>query len=181
MIARATIVSVVVVAALVGGCLPAADEVDGSQLPPTEGHDAIEAWLAEGHYRRWSCDPLPRPARLPSIDGTIRVCANDMMIATTSGEFPVDAAAVKEIHDPAGAAIIGYSVERHTRPGAGGETWYWYERGPLDGPEPHDERGVVADGWGFDGPAVDQCVACHSLAGSPVAPFGRHLVFTRIP
>jgi len=46
-----------------------------------------------------------------------------------------------------------------------GKNWYWYERVPLDSPAPHDAKGVVADGVGTSGPALDICVGCHTAAG----------------
>ena len=64
-----------------------------AQLPPL-GRVAVEAWIASGAYRAWHCETAPHPARMPSPHGVNRICSNDALSATASGEYPVGAAAV---------------------------------------------------------------------------------------
>ncbi len=148
------------------------------QVPPTTGHEEVEIWLSQGFYRRWHCQAAPHPSRPPSDHGINRICSNDLASAAGPGEYPVDAASVKEFYDEQGK-IVGYSVERHTRPGQTAETWYWYERVALDSTVPHDERGVAADGWGGSGPAHEICAGCHMGAGVGPHP-GHDFVYTQV-
>jgi hypothetical protein len=170
-----------VIFALVSACVPPSIEKvdDPKQDIPTTGHDDIEAWLATKAYQSWKCELRPHPPRDPSPHKGNRVCINRIGDLGGRGEMPVDTGLVKEFLD-ANNQIIGYSTERHTRAGAGGDSWYWYERVPLywDDPNaPHDERGVIADGWGFDSAAKDICVKCHATAGFE-GHSGHDLVFT---
>jgi hypothetical protein len=156
------------------------DEIAVGDVPPTDGYEAIEAWLADAHYEAWRCEDAPRKSRAPSAPAMVRVCSNALLSEAGAGEYPVDASTVKEFYDPTGTDIIGYSVMRHTRPGTSGDTWYWYERVPLGSPEPHDARGVVADGWGAEGPARDRCIPCHSLSNDEDEHTGHDFIFTQI-
>src|SRR5262245_40386979 len=71
-------------------------EDKASQRPP-QGAEAIEAWLADGDYNDWQCEPEIHEARLPSPHGWNRICSNDAISsrATGTGEWPAGAAAVK--------------------------------------------------------------------------------------
>jgi hypothetical protein len=167
-----------VLIAVLGGCATAdADETD--QLPP-RGGEAVEAWLAEGAYLDWTCEPDPHPARAPSPHGINRICSNDALSAHGDGEYPVDAASVKELYAADATTIVGYAVATHVDAGTEGKNWYWYERVPLDHPAPHDADGVVADAIGADGPALSICVSCHSAAGSDADHFGHDFVYTQV-
>ncbi len=127
-----------------------------AQLPPT-GRAALEAWLATGAYRSWSCEPAPHPARPPGAHGTNRICSNDALAATASGPVPVGAASVKELYQ--GTSLIGYAVAvKQQADSAGGAGWYWFEN--LDGT-------IYADG-----PGVRLCTGCHQDADD--------YVFTRV-
>lgn len=64
--------------------------------------------------------------------------------------------------------------------GAAGDTWYWYERVPLNSPAPHDGKGVVADGTGGSGPAKDIFVGCHQGARSDAQHSGHDFVYTQV-
>jgi hypothetical protein len=164
---------------------PTTDPTDGggddpAKVPPVTGKTDVRAWLAEGHYKSWTCqagvvDPIPI-----SPHGKQRICINGILKGhgNTAGEFPVDSAAVKELYDAAGAEIVGYAVYRHVTPGAGGETWYWFEEVPDDSPAPHDADGIVADGLGSSGPAKDICVGCHMAAGIDADHPGHDMVYT---
>jgi cytochrome c553 len=94
---------------------------------------------------------------------------------------------VKELYAAATDTVpVGYAVYTKTAAdSAGGSNWYWYERVPLDSPAPHDTAGVVADGMGSTGPAMQICVGCHGAAGSdgPHTPSvgGRDQVYTAVP
>ncbi len=153
---------------------------DTSELPPTSGRVDIEAWLADGAYQSWECEAEAHPARSPSPHGINRICSNAALSGHGDGEFPVGAAAVKELYDDAGDTIIGYAVSRHVEAGTTGASWYWYERVPLDHPAPHDDNGVVADGNGDSGPELAICAACHMGAGSDAEHSGHDFVYTQV-
>jgi hypothetical protein len=143
---------------------PTGGEAD--PLPPTSGRVEIEAWLAKGIYKTWTCqDGVQDPITI-SPHGKQRICSNKLVTDhATPDEYPVDASSVKELYDAAGTNIVGYAVSRHTKAGTDGGSWYWYERVPLDHPAMPDENGVVADGPGDAGRAKDLCVSCHSATG----------------
>jgi hypothetical protein len=137
-----------------------------AQTPPT-GSSAVDAWLAQGAYRAWRCEPSPHPARSPSPHGTNRICSNDVLSSHGDGEFPVGAAAVKEIYD--GTAVHGYALYRKVGIG-GGEAWYWYEK---------VDESVGADGVGSSGAPKSVCVGCHAGAGVG-GHSGHDFVFTQV-
>jgi hypothetical protein len=150
------------------------------QNPPTTGRLDVEAWLATGAYKTWHCEASPHANRSPSPHGMNRICSNTLSSAHGAGEYPVNAANVKELWDAAASKIVGYAVERHTRAGTTGDSWYWYERVPADSAAPHDTNGVVADGFGGSGTALSICVGCHMAAGSDAAHFGHDFVYTQV-
>ena len=155
------------------------DAGDEAQLPP-QGRAAVEAWIADGHYLDWACEPEPHAGRSPSPHGANRICSNDALSAHGDGEYPVDAASVKELYDTDMTTIVGYAVARHVTAGTDGGDWYWYERVPADHPAPHDENGVVADAVGTDGPALSICVGCHVAAGTDAGHSGHDFVYTQV-
>lgn len=153
---------------------------DEAQVSPTSSADDIEAWLAAGHYKQWSCEDSEHDARSPSPHGVNRICSNDVLSTHGDGEFPVDSVGVKELWDAIGGKVIGYAVYRHTKAGTTGDTWHWYERVPLDSAAPHDDKGVVAFGLGASGAAKDICVGCHQAAGSDMDHGGHDFVYTQV-
>ena len=151
-----------------------------NQTPP-QGHDAIEAWLAEGHYKSWHCEPAPHDPLPVSPHGKQLVCANTLLSShQTLDEYPVGSASVKELRDDSGTLVLGYAVSLHVAPGITGDTWYWYERVPLDSPAPHDAEGVVADGPGSNGPALTICVGCHAATGIDADHPGHDFVYRQV-
>jgi hypothetical protein len=176
---------------------PDAGDVGNAQTPPM-GMVAVEAWLATGAYKSWSCESAVHESRSPSPHGFNRICSNNLISsnATATAAWPEGAAAVKELwpsipdqdsdDDAAPAtAPVGYAVYLKTASdSAGGANWYWYERVPLDSAAPHDANGVVADGLGGSGPALSICVACHSASGLDAAhtpsPNGHDEVYTPV-
>lgn len=148
------------------GCGGASD----AQLPPTTGEAALTAWLDRGTYKSWHCEAEPHEQRSPSPHGYNRICSNDVLSAHGAGEYPVDAAAVKELSNASGTRM-GVAVYRHVKAGTGGESWYWYEKAGAQ---------TVADGTGATGPAKDICVSCHQAAGSDAAHFGHDFVYTHV-
>lgn len=150
----------------VGACTTSDDDdVDGggggggggpsggdAQTPPTRGAE-LEAWLAQGHYKRWSGEPAVHPARPPGAHGANRIFANDAMAAAAGerGPWPRGAASVKELYASAAATTpIGYAVSlKLDDDSAGGAGWYWYER--YAGSSGSFQ--VVADGRGDAGAA----------------------------
>lgn len=126
------------------------------QTPPTT-HAELVPWLAEGHYLAWQCEPESHPARPPGAHGENRICSNDLLSASASGQFPVGAASVKEL--VRGDQVTGYAVMRRMTAAAGASNWYWYEAFGAN---------VVAEGRS---PSV--CTGCHSSAP-------RDFIFTRV-
>ena len=161
----------------------------GPQTPPTGGAN-VEAWLATGAYKQWQGEPAVHPARSPSPHGFNRIYSNAIISANAGGTgvWPVGAAAVKELYNAiTDATPMGYAVYLKTQPdSAGGANWYWYERVPATSTAPHDDAGVVADGFGVPGggPPTTICVGCHAAAGSdaPHTPSagGRDEVYTPV-
>ena len=152
------------------------------QTPP-QGREAVEAWLAEGHYKSWHCQDMVQDPIPISPHGPNRICSNDLVSnhPADGGEYPVGSAGVKELYDVSGDNLVGYAVYLHTTAGTTGDTWYWYERVPLDSPAPHDENGVVADGLGSSGQAQTICVGCHSATGIDADHPGHDFVYTQVP
>jgi hypothetical protein len=159
-----------------------------SQTPPMGGA-AVEAWLAAGSYKQWTCEPQSHAARSPSPHGFNRICSNSVVSSNAVGTaaWPEGASAVKELlADATSTTPVGYAVYLKTNTdSAAGSNWYWYERIPVDSTAfPHDANGVVADGTGGTGPAMTICVSCHAAAGSDAAhtpsPGGRDEVYTAV-
>lgn len=105
----------------------AAPEAGGTPQVPPRGQRALEAWLAEGHYKQWRCEDRIFPARGNGAHGRHRICWNDLMVDSVSGTYPEGASSVKELYDGADRPN-GYAVSLKVKGGAGDETWYWYER-----------------------------------------------------
>jgi hypothetical protein len=141
-----------------------------AQTPPM-GAASLEAWLAQKHHQSWRCETAPQDGQPPSPHGRKRICSNSVLSAHGSGEYPVGAAAVKELYDGSGA-IAGYAVSHHIRAGKDAGSWYWYKRPPG--------MGVVADGTGDSGSAKDVCVGCHMAAGSDAAHPGHDFVYIQV-
>jgi len=156
------------VLAAVAACSSNSDPA--SPQGPPEGASSVEAWLKAGSYKSWHCEGAVHASRDPSPHGFNRICSNDLVAANAAGAqaWPQGAAAVKELYASAtDTTPIGYAVYTKTAAdSAGGASWYWYERVPLDSAAPHDANGVVADGRGGDGTAKTICVACHAAAGT---------------
>lgn len=150
---------------------------DETQVPP-QGYDAIEAWLAAGHYKSWKNQPAVVEPIDISPHGKQRIYTNQLHSdhAGMMTEYPVNAAAVKELYDDAGTTIVGYAVYLHISAGTTGANWYWYERIPKDSPlMPDPVTGVFADGVD-----LPQCVGCHSAAGSDAAHPGHDFAYTQL-
>ena len=160
----------------------------GSAQEPAMGAAMVKAWLANGDYKSWACEPAVHEARSPSPHGFNRICSNDVLSAAAkdTGSFPEGAAAVKELYASMSATTpVGYAVYEKTKADSeDGAAWYWYEIVPTDSSVPHDKAGVVADGLGDGGPAKTICVGCHGAAGSDAAhtpsPGGRDEVYTPV-
>src|SRR5688572_5651220 len=71
------------------------------QRPPRGDGAAMEAWLAQGHYLGWSCEDRIFPPRLVGGHGRQKICSNAVLLASTSGSYPVDAASVKLLYGSA--------------------------------------------------------------------------------
>ncbi len=147
------------------------------QTPPT-GATALDAWIAEGHYKLWNCEAKVHGARSPGPHGFNRICTNDALSNALPGtsDWPVGAAAVKELYaSAAGGTPTGYAVYLKQGPTAAGAGWYWYEK--VDG-------NVAADGLGDAGVPKSVCVGCHVGAGSDPAHTptagGRDMVYSPI-
>jgi len=157
------------------------------QTPPM-GRVEIESWLADGVFKSWAAEPAIHPSRDPSPHGFNRIWSNDLIANNVAGTraWPAGAAAVKELYasmtDPTPIGVAVYL--KLADDSDGGSNWYWYERVPLDHPAPHDANGVVADGTGGSGPALQICVGCHNAAGADAAHTptagGRDQVYTPV-
>lgn len=162
------------------------------QLPPTTGYADMEAWLSKGFYKSWKCEPTSHQARSPSPHGINRICNNARLAAQPGGpgEYPVGAAAVKELYSEDAGTIIGYAVEVHVSAGTSSSNWYWYERNPsLNAPAKNGSAGLVADGVGpTEGtagtPTASICTGCHTAAGADSAHTttdSHDFVYTHVP
>jgi hypothetical protein len=151
---------------------PGSGAVEGAEMgdadtPPT-GADAVDAWLAEGHYLDWACEPEPHAARPPGAHGMNRICSNPLLSEHADGPYPLGAASVKElIRD---GEIDGYAVTRRIGDG-GAEDWYWFERSGGD---------LIADGPGDSGEPKDLCAGCHAGAGADADHSGHDFVYTQV-
>ncbi len=139
----------------------------GPETLPTSGALQVQEWLEAGHYLRWTCEELPHPPKSPSEHGTNRTCSNALhSSADENAEFPVGAAAVKEMFGPEGVELTGYAVYMHFKPGTTGDTWYWFEQG-----EHSDAHGMVepddVEKEPVAGAGVAECVLCHGAAPTP--------------
>jgi hypothetical protein len=124
-----------------------------AQTPPTDPA-TLEAWLDEGFYQDWACEPEPNTktegaAAIHVHGDATRVCTNILLAASalnSEGEFPVGAASVKEVYDERGA-LSARVVSVKTAPESdGGEGWFWYAAPDTAG------HGLAA------------CTGCHAAA-----------------
>jgi hypothetical protein len=165
----------------------------GSAQTPPMGSANVQAWLAQGYYKAWNCEPAVHASRSPSVHNFNRICSNNVIAsnAAGTGDWPEGAAAVKELYDTlTDTTPVGYAVYLKTEADSdAGANWYWYEQVPLTGLQsaaPHDSAGVVADGLGTSssGPPFAICVNCHGAAGSNAAHTpsagGRDFVYTPV-
>lgn len=145
--------------------------LDPTQTPPV-GEAETAAWLEAGSFRNWTCEPAVHAARSPSPHGFNRICSNDVISRNVSanGEWPVGAAAVKQVYDRlSDTTPSGYAVYLKTEPESqGGKNWYWYEK--LKG------RSTIS------GIGASVCIGCHIDAGSSIMPLpgARDLVFSPV-
>lgn len=137
---------------------PSADAAASAQLPPIGTASELEQWLMAGTYKSWACEKDRHPPRAGSAHAANRICSNDLLSGSASGEFPVGAASVKELYDGAGN-LTGFAVGVRTTTGAVDGAWFWYER-------------VGTTTYG-NGSGVPLCAGCHR--GAP-----RDYVFTQV-
>lgn len=128
---------------------PADQKTDDPQLPP-QGAAYLQPWLLKGFYKSWHCEAAPHPGRVHGMD---RVCDNDVLSTFSgTGEFPVGAAAVKELYT--NGAVTGYNV--YVKTAAGDCKSFYYFEGGSSGPPSTDQLGSAS------------CVGCHSMAAPPM-------------
>ncbi len=139
-------------------CAPGLPCAGTAQVPATGKLQDVDAWLQSGSYKTWKCEKEAHPARSGSAHDSNRICSNDLLSGTTSGEYPVGAANVKELYD--GNRVAGYAMMVKVAKGTGGNAWYFYEK--------LGSGSIPANG-------VDDgtCTGCHS--GAP-----RDYVFTQV-
>jgi len=142
---------------------PVADADPGTPQRPPRGQAALEAWLAEGFYGAWRCEDRVSSMRLSGSHGRHKICSNDLLLASTSGVYPVGAASVKELY-VSGDQPNGFAVGLKVEAGEGAHTWYWYERRGTNPTAKPLAQGI----------AVPDCAVCHGTAG-------RDYVFFRAP
>jgi hypothetical protein len=134
------------------------------QLPPT-GAAALKPWLDAGYYKSWHCEAQPHPRRGVGAHESNRICSNDVLSAAGAGEYPVGAAAVKELWDSGLTRVTGYSVYRKLEPGDC-NSFYYYEG--SGGPSAYDGKGEPV------------CVGCHQAASPSSNPVGHDCVYTQV-
>ena len=162
--------SLVLAVCAAAACAPADRDDDPTVVPPVFGADVLQPWLAAGFYKAdpWMCQTAPHPTSGLSPHGTSRTCRNPIASAAGSAaDWPVDSAWVTELYAGSGAQR-GFTVMRRSEPDAGSASWYWFQE--VDGAAPN------ADGWGFEGPPLTECSACHVMAGMGSNP-GHGFVF----
>jgi hypothetical protein len=150
-----------------------------AQTPPI-GAAAIVPWLQQGFYKSWHCEAAAHTARSPSPHNVDRVCSNDVIAnnATSTGPWPVGAAAVKELYaQTTDTTPTGWAIYLKTGADSGnGANWYYY--GALTA------GGSNVDGMGTDSLVMATCTSCHLAAGSDAAhtpsPGGRDEVYTPV-
>ena len=135
------------------------DDLSDPQTP-ARGSVDLPRWLTAGYYKSWHCEDAPHAGRPPSPHGTTRICNNDALhgVAAGTGEFPVGAAAVKEIFN--GGSVAAHGVSLRVTTGQGGNGWYWFEG---------DAGHASGNANGASG-----CTGCHEQAV-------RDYVFTVVP
>ena len=163
---------------------------DGTeQLPPTTGRAAARAWLNAGAWRRWRCEAAAHPGAGLSPHTLNRVCNNELLVNAAAGApWPVGAASVKELLDPAmPGRVVGYALYRKVSEGTDGSHWFWFEyvlpEVTLDPAPPREADGTIAEGLGDRGGSGNVCVPCHARSGANdagVTGYG-DFVFTRVP
>lgn len=119
------------------------------QLPPIDSAASLEKWLKDGAYKAWACEKDRHPARPGSAHSANRICSNDLLSKSASGEYPVNSVSVKELFD-AGGTIVGYAVGVRIKTGPADASWFWYER--------------VNTTTYANGPGVPLCANCHRNA-----------------
>jgi hypothetical protein len=125
----------------------------GTPQRPPRGQALLEPWLAQGFYKAWKCETMIFPPRLTGNHGRQRICANDLLLGSTAGTYPVGSSSVKELFD-VNDQPNGYAVGLKIQEAEGPQTWYWYERrgtNPMGTPK-------------ADGMATPDCAVCHQTA-----------------
>ena len=138
------------------------------ETPPTGDAATVKAWLDTKAYTKWACEPAPHPGRAGTGHSANRICSNGLLSRHGAGEYPVDAASVKELFDGNGT-LNGYALLLKTKPG-GVESFYWYE---------NIGASVIANGQGDSGSAKSVCTGCHDGAGKN-GQTGHDGVFTQV-
>ncbi len=117
------------------------------ELLPQDEFELI-AWLEGGGYTDWAAESGIHDSTGPHF-GDVRAfvdsCLFDSLDAAAT-EHPPGSASVKELYG-GGDQILGWAVMLKVEPGAGGDTWYWFE--VYNGT-------VYADGTG-----AGLCTGCH--------------------
>lgn len=127
----------------------------------------MDAWVAQGFYQSWHCEPAAHAVRDPSPHkDQVRTCSNDVLSAAGTGPYPVGAANVKEIFS--NGKVAGHAVYVKDKVG-GGEAFLWYERMGDN---------LFAFGHGDSGTPLSSCVGCHVDAGPSL--FGHDFVYTQV-
>lgn len=135
-----------------------------AQTPP-QGRVALDGWLSERHYQGWRCEAMTSAARPNSPHGRNRICANNLTSNHGTGEYPVGAAAVKELYGN-DDKLDGIAVSMKVAAGTTGAAWYWYEK----------VNGAVV----VDGIDVGLCTGCHSAAGKDSTHQGHDFVYLQV-
>src|ERR1700709_980734 len=80
-LAAAVVAAVPLALAACGGSSSGAGD---AQTPP-QGEAAVTTWLATGDYKKWHCEAAAHDARTPSPHMVNRICNNDILYETKTG------------------------------------------------------------------------------------------------
>jgi hypothetical protein len=120
--------------------------------PPTEDAAAIQEWLRSGAYLDWEVfDPPPKEGMAAGARVYLSPTLADSL-RSGSTIHPVGAAAVRELTDQGSDTPTGWALTHKLDPGAGADTWSFYEVFSTQA----DAEPLVFER------AASGCVGCHA-------------------
>lgn len=136
---------------LVLGC-DAPESTAEPERPPTEDAAAIQDWLRSGAYLDWEVfDPPPKEGMAAGARVYLSPTLADSLRSGAT-VHPVGAAAVRELTDEGSDTPTGWALNHKLDPGAGADTWSFYEVFSTEA----DAEPLVFER------AAPGCVGCHA-------------------